>query len=120
MAGVMKKCPKCQTDLHERVIGPKRRSACPRCSYLSYENLGKAGYDIHIENIIAGVVKTGAHEIALSQLANTSFQEHFGGHTTLEQIEEWCKMHEFDYTVFQGKDVIGHKVKMVRFSRALT
>jgi hypothetical protein len=101
----------------ERVIGPKRRFCCPHCNCLIYENLGRTGYDIHQENIIAGVVKTGKHEIALTQLANTSFQEHFGGHTTLEQVEEWCKMHEFAYTVFDGKDPIGRKVKMVRFAR---
>jgi len=116
--GAMKKCPKCQTDLVERVIGPKRRYSCPHCGYLNYENLGKTGYDIHMEKIIAGMVKNGQFDIELSQLARTTFQEHFGGHTTEEQLAEWCNLHEFAYTIFQGKDAIGHKVKMVHFTRA--
>jgi uncharacterized cupredoxin-like copper-binding protein len=114
----MKKCPKCWTEMPERVIGPKKRFSCPKCSYLHYENVGKTGYDVHMEKIIAGVCKSGACEMELSQLANSSFREHYGGHTTQEQMDAWCSMHEFTLAKFEAKDAIGKRVQMVRFARA--
>jgi DNA-directed RNA polymerase subunit M/transcription elongation factor TFIIS len=114
----MKKCPKCWTELHERVIGPKKRLSCPKCAYLHYENLGKTGYDVHMEKIISEIIKNGHYETELSHLANSSFREQYGGHSTAEQMDAWCSLHELTLAKFEAKDAIGKKVQMVRFARA--
>jgi hypothetical protein len=116
----MKKCPKCWVELHERIIGPKKRFSCPKCSYLLYENLGKTGYDVHMEKIIAGICKDGVYEGEFSQLAHSSFREQYGGHSSQEQMDAWCGLHGFTMTKFEGRDAIGKKVQMVHFARATT
>jgi len=115
----MKTWPKCQTATEERIIGAKKRSACPKCGWLNYENLGRTGYGVHMDHIITDIVKTGRHEIPYTVLANTTFQEHYGGHSTIDQITEWCEMHELNFNIEERKDSIGKPVKFIRFTRAI-
>ncbi|HTB62161.1 MAG TPA: hypothetical protein VK737_01120 [Opitutales bacterium] len=114
----MKKCPKCLAEMHEKVIGPKKRSACTKCNYLHYENLGKTGYDIHLEKILAAIVKTGSYEVEYNMLANSTFREHYGGHSTAEQLTAWCEMHELSFNIVEKKDSIGKRVQVIHFRRA--
>ncbi len=114
---MVKQCPKCHVNLHERVIGPKKRLNCPNCDYLIYVQTGREHYPHMIEKILDGIVKKGQYDIEATLLANTCFPERYGGHPTAEQVDAWCNLHELDCARFEGRDAIGKKVAMVRFMR---
>lgn len=112
------KCPKCQTEVVEEMVGGRKRQTCPKCAYMHYDHHGaSSGFDEITDDILDELAGNGSAEILSAVLINTVFRSESGEKTSAEKIAEWCKTHGFRFSTFDGKDAHGKKAQFIRFSR---
>ena len=85
---------------------------------MSYEGRKMTGgYYVIVDEIADAVANTGISEQMEVVLINTCFRHEPGGKTAQKKLEEWCGLHGFAFSRFNGKDAEGKGVRFIRFSR---